>query len=470
MSKQNRVWEAISREDPSAVVMRSVAAALRDEFVEIEDAGILGRHALDLLALGGKKPLLAAFKRMGPASADSAMARRITANILAGWAVSFYADVQGPFNAIIIGAPNGGIAHLATAMRAPFLSQHFLVNFSDSTPPDDVEIYQKHGAALVEETLSRNRDLAAINHYDPLHDRLTVQYVNQIRYKLLELPEAYKNFISENLRPGGILVFADCRFSWPMYFINERHWFQVGGLGGLAPRDFIEGVHPQIAALQASAGAEPVGNWGLKGQTAFDMPESEWGALAPFHDRVAQFARDNAFEFVALEGAHPQFFSYLAFRVWRKLISEARGKPQGVLLETFTQVAPAAVRAAALLPVWIPRNCSNSLGYLRRIQREFRHYPALRDKPVLWMPQPTRLESFDGASWDNWLESLSGLDVHPLGMRPRLYPLDPMARYAARQALMAWVRAHPAPVEATASLSLIIQEARVLRRQPLMYE
>ncbi|MBN2002759.1 MAG: hypothetical protein JXA21_05330 [Anaerolineae bacterium] len=470
MAKQNRVWGAISPEDSSAVAMRSVAAALCNEFTEIEAAGAVQRHALNLLALGGKKPLLATFRRMLPSGADPAMARRVTANILAAWAVSLYAKVNGPFDAVVVGAPGGGVAHLASAMRAPFLSQHFLVNYNDPSPADDVEAYQAHGAVIAEETLVRNRDLAAINHYDPLHNRLAVQSVNQIRYKLLEIPEAYKTFITENLRPGGILIFADCRYSWPMYFISERHWFQVGGLGGLAPRDYIEGVHPKIAALQAASGSEPVGNWGLRGQTAFDMPESEWGALAPFHDRVAQFARDNAYEFVALDGAHPQFFSYLAFRVWRKLVSESGSKPQGVLLETFTQVAPAAVRAAALLPVWIPRNCSNSLGYLRRIQREFRHYPALRGKPILWMPQPTRIESFDAASWDNWLETMSGLDVHPLGMRPHLYPLDPLARYAARQELMSWVKEHPAPVDGVASLDLIMQEARVLRRQPLMYE
>ncbi len=466
--RKRRVWEAISQQDSSAVAMRSVAAALQGEFVNVWNTSSWQQHALRLVAVGGKKASITAIERfVANSGVDPIIARRITASSLAGWAVSLYADLQGPLDTIIIGAPNGGVAHLAVALGAPLLSQHFLVSYNDPTPPDDVQTYQEHGAELAEVTLRRNADLAVVNHYDPLHDRFLIKYVNHLRYKLLDLPEAYKAFIYQVLRPGGTIIFTDCRYPWPMYFIEERHWFQVGGLGGLPARDFIEGTHPQISALQEASSGTPVGNWGLPGRTAFEMPESEWGALPPLHHRVAEFARENAYEFVALEGPHPEFFSYLAFRVWHKLLSRAGIEPQGVFLESFTQVAPLAGRAAALLPVWIPWNCENSLSFLQRIQRDFRQIRALRDKPIFWLPFPNFVESFDMAPWESWLDALKGLDVRPMGMRDHLYPADPQALFATREVFMAWVADHPSAVDQYASLNLILQEARVLRRQPL---
>ncbi len=468
MPKPDHRAEAIvSKTDSAAVIMRAVAAALRGEFVEVWNLNAWQQRLLKLAALGGKKAVMAAVERSVAASGvEPSVATRITTSTLATWAVSLYQDVHGPFDSLIIGAPSGGIMHLATALEAPFLSQHFLVSYSDPKSADDVELYLAHGNELADPALRRNRDLAVVNHYDPLHDRFMVKYVNHLRYKLLDLPEAYKAFIFQTLRPGGTLIFADCRYSWPMYFIGERHWFQVGGLGGVRAGEFMDGRHPDIAALQDAAGAASVGNWGLQGRTAFAMPESEWGALPPLHQRVAQFARENAYEFVALEAPHPEHFSALAFRVWDKVLRRAAIEPQGILLETFTQVAPAAVRAAALLPVWLPWNCTDSLDFLRRIQREFRLNLDLREKPVFWLPLPNFTETFDIAPWAAWLEALNGLDVRPLGTHSHLYPADPAALYAPRQALMAWVAAHPSPVMERATLEMILEEARLLRRQP----
>jgi len=466
-TKKQRAWEALSQIDSSAVTMQSVAAALQGEFVDVWDTSSWQQQAFKMVSFAGKKAAITAVERViANSGADPALAERITTHALASWAVSLYRNVAGPFDAIIIGTPGGGVAHLATALGAPFLSQNFVATYKAPQPPDDVQTYLARGTQLAAATLRRNRALAIVNHYDPLHKRLMMKHLNLIRYKLLNLPEAYKAFIFQTLRPGGTIIFTDCRYPWPMYFMGERHWFQVGGLGAVRPWDFIAGQHSEIAALQQAAGVEPVGNWGLKDRTAFEMPESEWGALPPLHQQVAQFARENAYEFVALESSHPEHFSYLAFRVWRKLLRRAKIEPQGVFLETFTQIAPAATRAAALLPVWIPRNCEASLDFLQRVQRDFRLNLDLRDKPVFWLPLPNFDEPFDMVSWDAWFDVLKGLDVRPLGMRPHLYPADPVAFYATRQELLDWIAQHPQPVTARATLDIILQEARILRRQP----
>lgn len=198
---------------------------------------------------------------------------------------------------------------------------------------------------------------------------------------------------------------------------------------------------------------------------AFDMSESKWGTLPPLHERVALFARENAYEFVSLEGAHPEYFGYLAFRVWQRLMARNDVEPQGILLETATQVAPSATPLAALLPIWLPASCERSVASLRRMQRDLKQMTNYKDKPVLWLPMPDFAETFEVLPWETWMGAFDGAEVIPLGMDEQLYPADPTALYGAREALMAWVADHPAPVSARASLELVLEEVRALRRQ-----
>lgn len=466
--------EAINQRDIAAVTMRSVAAALTGEFLDVWDFGPWQQRAMGLISLGGTKITSTALGRMTASNGvEATLAKRVTASVLANWALSLYDATEGPWDALIIGAPNGGVAHLAIAMGIPFLSQHFTLDVQGAADPDDVTAHQRQGTEVARAILDRNADLAVIGHYDPLHRRQAVQHVNRLRCKLLDLPRPYQAYIHQNLRPGGTLIFVNCRYAWPMYFIDERHWFQVGGLGDVAAWDYIQARHPQIARLQvsgASAGDDASGHWGLPGLKAFEMPEAEWGTQPPLHSRVAQFARENGYEFVALEGAHPEHYAYLAFKVWQRLLRHADIMPQGVLLETYTQVAPTAVRQAALLPLWLPSNCASSLDFLRRVSRDLRQDPALRHKPVLWLPHPTGAENFDVASWQDWLDALEPFTVLPIGMQPERYPVDLRALTAAREEILAWTEARAsspehAPVTAHAPLAWVLEEARALRRQ-----
>lgn len=456
------------------MTMRSVAAALQEEFLDVWDLGPWQQRTLNLVSLGGAKAASSALGRLVAAnSVDAALAKRVTASVLANWALSLYDATEGPWDTLLIGAPNGGVAHLAIAMGVPFLSQHFTLDVQGAADPDDVTAHQRQGAEVARAILDRNADLAVIAHYDPLHQRSAVRHVSRLRCKLLDLPRPYQAYIHQNLRPGGTLVFVNCRYAWPMYFIDERHWFQVGGLGGVAAWDFIQAQHPQIVRMltsQTAAGQDGTGHWGLPGLKAFEMPEAEWGTQPPLHSRVAQFARENGYEFVALEGAHPEHYAYLAFKVWQRLLRHADVAPQGVLLETYTQVASTAVRQAGLLPLWLPSNCADSLDFLRRVSRDLRQDPTLRHRPVLWLPCPTGVENFDVVPWQDWLDALEPFTVFPIGMQPERYPVDPTALTAAREELLAWMAEHVpssthAPVAARAPLAWVLEEARALRRQ-----
>jgi len=442
--------------DSSSVCMRSVAAALRGEFFQPQDMPAWVGQAASLLAMLGRRfnnwvvDLSQSMTGIAPEVAD-----RITTADLADHALGYYRGVQGPFDAVIVGAPNGGVAHLATALQAPFLSQHLLTSFKDHKHADDIQTYAVHGTDLARRVLRRNPDLAVVNHYDPLHDRFLVRWVNHIRYKLLDLPQAYRDAIRSWLKPGGVIVFIDCRYPWQQYRVGKRHTFQVGGLGGVTDEQFLSGL-PEIEAMQRSERSAFVGGWHLD-LPLETQPESEWGALPELRAACEAFARQNGYAFVPLTADHPDQYSALAFRAHRAVLRKEGRPPQATLIDCFTLVNPVAARLSSLLPLWLPFNCTDSLAFLKRMLPE-----VPRGMPVLFAPLPNFAPAFDTVSIGAWLEALAGYDVHLVGINPRQYPQDLAGLFRFAPALQAWCARHPAPVQARLSA----EELQALAAQP----
>jgi hypothetical protein len=431
--------------DSSSVCMRSVAASLRGEFMEPQDMPAwVGRLARLFGGLGRRFNTWAVDRSQSMAGIAPEVADRITTDDLARHALSFYQGLDGPFEAVIVGAPNGAVAHLATALGAPFLSQHLLTSFRDHKHADDIRTYAVRGCDLAGRILGRNPDVAVVNHYDPLHDRFLVRWMNHIRYKLLDLPEAYRQAIKRWLRPGGTLVFIDCRYPWRQYRVAERHTFQVGGLGGVSDHEFLTGS-PQIEGMQHAERSAWPGGWRLDLPLEV-QPESEWGTLPELRYACETFSRECGYEFLALTADHPDNFSTLAFHVWQALLSKVGTKPLATLIDCFTQVNPAAVRLSSLLPLWLPFNCTDSLTYLNRMLPELNS-----ELPVLFAPVPNFAPAFDSAPIGAWLQALSGFDVRLLGIDPRHYPEDLAGLFRFTPALKAWCDRNPAPVDARLS-------------------
>jgi len=427
--------------DSSAACMRAVAAALRGEHFQNYPATPLKAALAGLVSSFGQRTACWVVERViSRGGQDPALAKHLTTENLARWAVSLYTELKGPWEAVILGAPNGGVAHLATALGAPFLSQHFLFSFRHHAHADDIATYRAHGDALAAPILARNPDLAVVNHYDPLHDRFLVKYVNHIRVKLLGLPMAYQEFIHTHLRPGGTLVFIDCRYPWHQYRLGERHTFQVGGLGGVRDLEFIAG-RAEIEAMQQAERSPFVGGWRLDEPLEVG-PESEWGTLPPFRQAVEAFAAASGYRFLALEGDSPEWFSGLAFSAHRWLSEKEGRPPQGVLIDCFTQTDPAACRQSRLWPLWLPFNCTDSLAFLQR----WRHvFPPV---PLLFAPVPNFAPAFDTVPLVEWLAALEGLQVQVLGVDQRHYPADLAGLFRFRPQMEAWCQAHPDPVRA----------------------
>jgi len=444
----------VETSDSSSVCMRSVAAALRGEWLQPHDFGPwLARLALLLSRLGPDFNAWLVNRVLSMTGTAPQVADHITTAHLVRQALDFYDGLHGPYEALILGAPNGGVAHLATALQAPFLSQHFLTSFRDHKHADDIQTYAAHGEALAKRILARNPDIALINHYDPLHDRFLVRWVNHIRYKLLDLPQAYQRAIRHWLKPGGTIIFIDCRYPWRQYRVGERHTFQVGGLGGVSDEQFLAGC-PEIEAMQRREGSPFVGGRspGSRHGWSLDLPletqpESEWGTLPEFRLACQSFAQEHGYGFLPLVGDSPEYYSALAFQAWLRILEKEDREPQAVFIDCFTQVNPWATRLSSLLPLWLPFNCTDSLSFLKRMVAELP-----RDRPVLFAPVPNFARTFDTVAIDAWLDALSGFEVHLLGVNPRHYPADLAALFRFAPALRDWCNRHSAPVHARLSI------------------
>ena len=439
----------VNATDSSATMMRAVAAALRDEWMTPES------WPAYLVALTGPANRLPPMIRMRlveyfmrNVGISPEHVQEVTSAGLAQWAVNLYrsphevteqpagAPQDAPYDTIIIGAPSGGVAHLAALLGAPFLSQHFVTRYRYRGSADDIAAYHAFGSRLAEVILQRNPDLAVINHYDPLHDRFLIPYVNYIRMKLLDLPGPYADFIRSHVRPGGTLLYSDCQYSWRQYRVDRRHYVQVGGLGGIPDDEWVKDA-PQVRHYLAGHGRPDQAGWTLS-YPWLSGPESEWGSLAPFRQAVEDFADRNGYRFRVLRGTHPEDFSRLTFYASYQAALNANREPGGVLVDCFTQTSPTAALQAGLLPLWLPFNCTDSLEFLRSMAPNFP-----RDKPVLLAPISSFSPAWDIASAEDWLDACGvGAETTWMGIDPAAYPVDIAGIFRFVPALQTWCAAH----------------------------
>ncbi len=369
------------------------------------------------------------------------LAATIRSQDLAAWNVAQY-DFLPPerrFEAILVGAPSGAAAYLASCLDAPFLSHTFLASFRQRNHPDDIAGYQRKGERLIHAILGNNQDLHIVNHYDPVHDRFLVSRVNHVRMKFLELPQVYREFIRQRLAPTGKLILLNCTAPWGQYTVKPRYTFQVGGLGGLTDQEFTRGS-PRLDEWLRAQGSRHRGGWSLPMHWR-RQPESEWGTLPDFVRSVESFSRQNHVPLRVVTGGSVEEFSRLAFRSWQWLYYLLRIRPQAILVDSFVQINASAPRKSAVLPLWLPFNCTDSRDFLGEMVAEF---PA--QTPVLFQPWPSFIPGPDMAWPADWHRALHGLRGRWLGVDPHRYPVDLAALAEMTPALADWLERHPDPL------------------------
>ena len=432
--------------DSSTVVVRSVGAVLRGEdFDPFMPSGLerLGATLCNNLSRDSRKMLMGFLSGMLGCSMSTA--GNVRSRELETWVVDQYPD--GEYDAVIVGAPSGGAAHLGSLLGAPFLTQHFLLAFKEHFPIDDSKQYFIKCERATRTIIGNNPRVHAIIHYDPVHDRFLVRGTGFIRLKLLDFPNTYRDFITSRLKKGGTIILLGCRYPWKQYRIAERISFQLGGLGGVTPDEFYEGSGriSEFIALERSYSEKSKGGqnhlgWLLDEFPLEEAPESEWGLIESFAGDVKSFATEHGFRLIEIGLNHPDELSSLMFRAFGNLISrEHPDSPPIVFMDSFTNSSPSFNRKVCARPLWLPFICDDSFDYAKKILDQ---EPS--ETEILLALHPTFCDPFDLTPLEKWMEYLARFKkVNLIGVNPDKYPADLMSYFTFTKDLKLYAERNP---------------------------
>jgi len=432
-----------SPESSSPIVTRALSAGLRGQFCDNYE--FPGWQKFLLLALGAL-PQGAARFAISRFQSISGLPPEAPANFsidnLIQARLADYAQFDGRFPAIISGAALGGATtYLSLALGGLFLPQAFVISLKGGSLTGDVNEYLHRSLSAALRIAAENPGLLTIQHYDPIHDGWLTRFVNHLRFKLLDLPPAYAEFIRTKLTPGGALVYLDGGASWLRYRLGPRSVFQVGGWGGVSPEEFLEGS--ERLTQYAQRNGLKTGHWSLNTDhwPLERGPESEWGCEPGLAEALEAFCKREGFRFVRIPLPHPNDFSRLAFSTARRLLEKEGRQPAGVVIEMFSQFDSNAAMQSGLLPLWLIFNTDDSLDYLKEMRAEF---PA--EKPVFFSPLATFSVTPDLVPWQEWESALAGLEWVNIGTRPSHYPADARALVKWVEPLRKWVAENQHPI------------------------
>jgi hypothetical protein len=365
----------------------------------------------------------------------------LTSERLAAERLRDYPTNQSRYANITLGAPLGGAAaHLALLLEGPFLPGTFVTTLRGGARHGSVDEFLANSRSLARRICDANPDLLAIQHFDPVHDGWLTQNLNHLRFKLLDLPNAYTQFIDARLEPGGTVVYLDCGATWLRYRLGERQYLQVGGWGDISPEEYLEGS-PRLEVFSRRTGLHQSA-WKLADHETEYGPESEWGSEPGLEAALAEYCRMRSARLIHIRLPHPHDFSTLAFEATRLALAKDGREPAGMMIEMFSQFEVWAVMRSGLLPLWLVFNTRDSLAYLKHMRAAF---PT--GKPVFFSPLATFSITPDLVPFGEWEDALAGTDWHLAGARPSHYPADTWAVLHWRDKVGAWAAENQHPIK-----------------------
>ena len=431
-----------SRESSSPMITRAVAAALNDQIFQAYELD--GFTKVLLKAIGFLPQSVAGWiipRAPNSNAIDGDVVRKVDINDLIKARMDDYKDLKGHFPAITMGVGMGGTtAHLSIGLGGPFLPQAFVLTLKRGALDGNVRDYFDLTADIAREVTTRNPGVMSIQHYDPIHDGWLVRRVNHLRLKLIELPDAYKEFIRSRLETGGELVYLDGKARWKQFKVGEKNVFQVGGWGDISDDEFLNGS-PRIHRYCEQEGIK-YENWKLDGYPLIEGFESEWGSEPGLGEAVEKFCKQEGYRFTKISFTDPNQFSRLAFQAIKKQLELEGKEPAGTIVETFSQFDTSAIQISGLLPLWLIFNTEDSARFLKAMNMAIP-----RGKPVFFSPLSTFSFTPDMAKWESWEEALSGTEWINIGTREDHYPADPWTLVNWTKPLRKWCENHPNPIE-----------------------
>jgi len=328
---------------------------------------------------------------------------------IAGLYENFVKDRK--FDAIIFGAPNGGIANLAIAMGIPYLCSQFRVPVlieSGSVSRDSLEPYAKVVKLLGERWTGRHPWSSVCCLVDPVHDRMDLGVYAHVRSKFIDVPPVYKEFIQRHLKPGGTLIFVNVTHPWIKYRLGDHAYLQVGGLGEIEPKEYIKGSE-RLNQFLAMEGTDHRGGWNLPNYELVQRPESEWGVEPELKEAVLQYCKQKGYDLLYLEHSHPAGFNILASHAMHLKHTADGGKCGGYFVNIFWALCPTLTLRARLLSCWSTFTDKDSLRILeQQLRRLTKDFPDVPKKAILgyyWSHPGAKI--LDIVPPSGWLKMLS---------------------------------------------------------------
>lgn len=402
--------------DSATVALQGAAGALSGQWIDPFAMPGWQRSlssSLNRMLSPGQK--LAVMRQVAKSTAGSTeQLERLDSLLIARWMVSLYPDQ--PWPGVILGAPSGAAAHLASLLGFPFLSQQVLCGLASRFPVDDTAGYVAACGPVVRKLLDRQPGFEAIIHHDPLHDRFLVGSIGFIRLKYRQVPWPVREMLQRTLAPGAPVVILDCGYPWlqsPLPEVHPAASLQVGGLGDVTPEQFLSD-DPKLAEWRQRQGG-PRTPWGMRPETARWQPESEWGTLPSFRDDAVAWATEAGFNPVVLPFDHPEQLTRWVLAGFRELWPAARR----IYLDCFTHSLPAFNRAVQAWPLWLPFLTKDALRLARQLMADIPE-----DIEALISLHPSFADPADLATLAEWDAVLEGRDVTWLGVERGTWPAD----------------------------------------------
>lgn len=341
----------------------------------------------------------------------------------ARWVTSGFSSRQ--YNGCIIGAPGLAAAFLSGLTGFPFLPQPLLFNARKNVDPDNAFEYLTYGSELANKVLMKNPCAEAIIHFDPVHDRFLISKIIFIRFKYIDIPKAYAEFIQEKLTRGATIILLDCAYPWMAADISERLSFQLGGLGDIAPEDYIQEAE-YLRKYRQEWRSSNKASWNVPCKF-HKAPESEWGSTGIFLDRAEQFALKAGHRVIRFFHNHPQELSDAVFYLYKQCRLQ-KNSPGKVYIAAFTNIDPLFPLVTDSLPIWLPFITNDSFIFLKKLLEK--HLPYVSSTERLETAYLSLHPSFcsppDLVRLESWLDLLRNYfsEIKLLGVNPTKYPED----------------------------------------------
>ena len=435
-----------SKESSSPMITRAVAAGLRNQYIDNYD--FPAWQKMILLGLG-LFPQSTARNVISRFQSISGLSQKSLANFslskLINDRINDYSELTDQYPVVVLGAGLGGATtFLSLSLGGPFLPQSFVISLKKGSYTNNSDEYLHRSLTSAREIAQNDSRLMTIQHFDPIHDGWLTKFVNHLRFKLIDLPDEYINFIKKMVKPGGTIVYLEGGATWLRYRVGERSVFQIGGWGDITAQEFLNGSE-RLQRFSVENRQKFYG-WALKENFPLETgPESEWGSEPGLSNALEKFCISEGYRFAKLHLSHPNDFSRLAFFAAKQMIEKDNREPAGTLIECFSQFDSTAALKSGLLPLWLIFNTVDNAAYLEEMAVNF---PS--QKPIFFSPLVTFSHTPDIANWDNWLKVINKQFIN-IGTRKSHYPSDASALVRWVDPLRKWVSEHEQPVKSRLS-------------------